>query len=339
MNGAPLPRAVDGCEGCADCITGCAGGHKQSVDRSYLPHAIADGADVYSCASAERILVEGTRAAGVAGTIIDPSTYQKVARFTVRAKKIVLAAGTMHTPCLLLASGIDANHTAGSTLFAHIGGGIVGMMEEVVDPWIGATQGWGAMSDEIRGMKFESLWASPSLIMVRWGDVGMRFLERLGEIKHAAVIALVYRADMKGSVRPKWNGLPSMRLWIPDHETQVVLRGMKMAADALLKVGARFVYTGIPGTKEQMRTEDDTRAMLNPKLRFRDIPMTANHVFGSCRMSKFDDGTVDLEGKVRGIDDLYIADASIFPSPSAVNPQATIMALADVITRRLGELR
>jgi choline dehydrogenase-like flavoprotein len=339
LKSGPLPRAVDGCEGCADCITGCAGGHKQSVDRSYIPRAIEDGAEVYTCSPAERILVEGSRAVGVTGTVVDPFTHQQRGRFTVRAKKVVLAAGPVHTPVLLLSSGIHANHTAGSTLFAHLGGGIVGIMDEIVDPWIGATQGWGAVSEEIHGMKFESLWASPSLIMVRWGDVGLRFLERLGEIKHAAVIAVVYRGDVRGHVRPKWSGLPSMKLFIPDREAHVVLRGMKLIADALLKVGARFVYTGIPGTKEKMEREEDTRAMLDPNLRARDIPMTANHVFGSCRMSKFEDGTVDLFGRVRGVDDLYITDASIFPSPSAVNPQATIMALSDMISRRLGELR
>jgi choline dehydrogenase-like flavoprotein len=338
MKSGPLPRAVHDCEGCGDCITGCAGGHKQSVDRSYIPLALADGAEVFTCAAAERILVEGSRAVGVVGSIVDPITYQKTARFKVSAKKVILAAGPMHTPVLLLSSGIHANHTAGNTLFVHMGGGIVGMMDEVVDPWIGATQGWGAICEEIPGMKFESLWASPSLIMVRWGDVGLRFLERLGEIKHAAVLAVVYRAKMTGRVRPKMNGLPSMHVYIPDSEAQVVLRGMKIAADGLLRVGARFVYTGIPGTKDQMTSEADTSAMLNSKLRARDIPMTANHVFGTCRMSKYDDGTVDLEGRVRGVESLYITDASIFPSPSAVNPQATIMALADVITRRLGEL-
>jgi len=39
-----------------------------------------------------------------------------------------------------------------------------------------------------------------------------------------------------------------------------------------------------------------------------------------------------------GTQSIYLADASIFPSPSAVNPQATIMALSDLITRRLAEL-
>lgn len=336
IKGAPLPRAVEGCEGCANCITGCAGGHKQSVDRSYLPAAMKHGAEVYTCAVAERVLTQGARAAGVTGSVVDPDTHQRLGRFTVRAPLVVLAAGAMQTPALLLSSGIHANHTVGSTLFAHIGGGIVGIMDEVVDPWIGATQGWGALSEEIRGLKFESLWASPSLIMTRWGDLGLRFLDRLGDVKHATVIAIVYRAKMRGEVRAKRDGLPKMRLWIPQEEAHVALRGMKIASDALLKVGARFVYTGTPGAKDEMRTEEDTRALLDPRLRARDISMTANHVFGSCRMSRYDDGTVDTAGKVRGLTGLYITDASIFPSPSGVNPQATIMALADVITRKLG---
>lgn len=338
LAGGPLPRAVDGCHGCGNCVTGCAGGHKQSTDRSYLPTATANGAEVYTCAFVERVLTEGARAAGVTGVVVDPETHERLARFTVRAPRVVMAAGTMQTPVALQNSGIHAGGAIGGTLFAHMGCGIVGIMEEVVDPWIGATQGWGAISEEIRGLKFESLWAPPSLIMVRWGDVGERFLSRLGDVKHATVMALVYRGDVRGHVRAKANGMPSMKLHIPDTEAHVLFRGMKLGCDALLRVGARFVYTGTRGTKEEMRTGEDTSALLSKKLGARDLAMTANHVFGSCRMTRGPGGAVDLDGQVRGVGGLYITDASIFPSPSAVNPQATIMALADVITRRLGEL-
>src|SRR5262249_10519720 len=44
LKGGPLPRAVHECEGCGNCLTGCAGGHKQSTDRSYLPIATKNGA-------------------------------------------------------------------------------------------------------------------------------------------------------------------------------------------------------------------------------------------------------------------------------------------------------
>src|SRR5262249_19531726 len=141
------------------------------------------------------------RAVGVRGFVIDPRGLRRLAPFRVQARRaVVLGAGAAQTPVLLLKSGVHVRHTVGSHFFAHIGGGMVGIMPQVIDPWIGATQGWGAISDQIPGMKYECLWASPSVLMVRWGDVGRAFLERLGEVKHATVIALVYRANVSGSV-------------------------------------------------------------------------------------------------------------------------------------------
>ncbi len=339
--GAALPRAVVGCKGCGDCLTGCAEGNKQSVDRSVLPSAETDGAQIYTCAFAERILMgRGGRVAGVRGSVVDPHGLCPLARFTVRARHVVVSAGTMQTPVLLLNSGIDAGGKVGSTLFAHIGGGLVGMMDEIVDPWIGATQGWGAISQEIRGLKYEGLWAPPSVLMVRWGDVGHKFLERLHEVKHAAVIAVVYRANVTGRVRAKRNGKPNMKIWIPDSEGRVVLRGLKIAADALLKVGARYVHTGIPGVIDEMYDTKDTESLLNPKLGAKQLQMTMNHIFGSCPMSaRPGQGAVDEKGRVHGVEGLYVCDGSIFPSPSGVNPQATIMALSDIISRNIAELR
>jgi choline dehydrogenase-like flavoprotein len=333
----PLPRAVVGCDGCADCLTGCTEGRKQSVDRSVLPQAERDGAEVYTCAVVDRVLTEGTRVVGVSGQVVDPQGMRALAPFTVRAPLVLLGAGVMATPVILLQSGIKGR--VGKTLYAHLGGGVTGIMDEVVDPWVGATQGWGAISDTIPGMKFESLWAPTAVIAVRWGGMGEEFLRRLQEIKRATVACCVYRAEVRGSVRAKRNGMPRMRLWIPQREMQVVLRGMKILADAFLKVGANYAYAGVPGTKDEMRTARDTEALLNPRLGARDVPMTANHVFGSCRMSADPKrGVVDANGKVYGVEGLYIVDSSIFPSPSAVNPQATVMVLADLISRKLGEL-
>ncbi len=338
LPGYPLPRAVQGCDGCSDCLTGCVGGRKQSVDRSYLPTAEQHGAEVYTHAEVDRIVTRGARAIGVEGSVIDPCGYRKLARFKVHAKTVILAAGTMQTPVVLQRSGINPGGKVGATMFCHIGGGMVGIMDEVVDPWVGATQGWGAISKDIKGLKYEGLWASPSVLMVRWGDVGMPFVERLHEVKHATVIALVYRGNVHGRVKAKRNGSPSMRLWIDDSNVDPIARGMKAAADALLQVGARYVHTGLPGVVDEMRSEKDTASLLSPRLRAKHLNMTMNHTFGSCRMTGDDSGPVEPDGKVRGIESLYICDASVFPSPSAVNPQATIMALSDITSRRLADL-
>lgn len=48
-------------------------------------------------------------------------------------------------------------------------------------------------------------------------------------------------------------------------------------------------------------------------------------------------GVVDQTGKVWGTEGLYVADASVFPSASGVNPMITNMALSDWISRALSE--
>lgn len=336
---APLPRGVKDCRGSGDCLTGCAAGAKQSVDRSWLPGAVADGAQIFTCSHVDRVLTEGTHAVGVEGRVVDPDGHAVLGTFRVRAPRVIVATGALHTPVVLLKSGITAGGNVGATFQAHISGFALGIMNEVTDPWVGATQGWGAFSERVPGMKFESLWAPTALLAAQWGSVGASWYKILADLRRAALIALVYRAKVTGSVSVRRDGMPDARLWIPKEEMWVVMRELKRIVDAMLKLGAEYVYTGVRGVPEQIRTPAQAEALLSHAIRPRHVTMTANHMFGSCRMSADPGrGVVDEQGRVNGVQGLWLADASIFPSPSAVNPQATVMALSDLISRRIGDL-
>lgn len=64
------------------------------------------------------------------------------------------------------------------------------------------------------------------------------------------------------------------------------------------------------------------------------IAAASAHQMGTCRMSATEEGgVVDPRGKVWGVEGLYVADASVFPSASGVNPMVTVMAIADWIAR------
>jgi choline dehydrogenase-like flavoprotein len=67
-------------------------------------------------------------------------------------------------------------------------------------------------------------------------------------------------------------------------------------------------------------------------------PFASAHQMGTCRMAaKAKDGVVDGSGRVHGVEGLYVADASVFPSASGVNPMVSVMALADWIATALCE--
>lgn len=64
------------------------------------------------------------------------------------------------------------------------------------------------------------------------------------------------------------------------------------------------------------------------------VAVTSAHQMGSCRMSATEEeGVVNLQGKVWGVEGLHVADSSVFPSASGVNPMVTVMAIADWIAR------
>jgi len=335
----PLPRAVAGCEGSNDCITGCAGSKKQSVDRTYVADAVTDGAEVFTCSQVERIMVEGGKAVGVAGFVIDPKGLRRLASFVVRAPRVVIAAGAAQTPALLQYNGIDAGGAVGASFHAHLGMGMLGHFNEVVDPWLGATQGWGGLSADKPGVKFEALWAPPSLLFAAYGDIGEQFYTDLTEVKHVSVLALVYRAKVTGSVRPNAQGAPKMKMYIPQSEIRAALDAAKIAVNGIFEIGAKGVTLGISRMKKRIDKREDALSALDQKWAPRDVTMTANHIFGSVPMSRDRRrGAVDMEGRLKGIENLWIADASLFPSPSGVNPQATVMALSDIVSRRMAEL-
>lgn len=71
-----------------------------------------------------------------------------------------------------------------------------------------------------------------------------------------------------------------------------------------------------------------------------DATFGSAHQMGTCRMSSSEHGrageppgVVDPKGKVWRVEGLYVADASVFPSASGVNPMVTNMAVCDMISR------
>lgn len=108
------------------------------------------------------------------------------------------------------------------------------------------------------------------------------------------------------------------------------------AAESVSPDEAQSEDAGINDPDFQYFLSTIRRLGLNPP----DAAFGSAHQMGTCRMSSSEKGkdgqpggVVDPKGQVWGVEGLYVADASIFPSASGVNPMITNMAISDWISR------
>lgn len=234
--------------------------------RTYLADACADGASILDRSEARRILVRDGRVEGVVAAV-------PRGEITVRARRVALAGGSVHSPVLLQRSGI-APGVAGRTLRMHPVTAVAGVYPERIDAWSGVPQ--SVVSDafaEIDGTHGFRVEASPM---------------------HPGIV---------GTALPWWSG--------PQHAASV----------------GRAAHTADFLAGIERRGVSPNRVLL----------FTA-HQMSSCRIGTDPkDSTADPDGRVRGVDGLWVTDASAFPTASGVNPMLTILALTRRTAQRMAE--
>ncbi len=337
----PIARNVRGCRGSGECFTGCRARAKQSMDISYVPAAIRAGARVYTSVRAEEVRHEGRRVTGVRGRFVAPFTGRPGATLSVDAKAVVLSAGCMATPLLLLASGLaNASGQVGRNLQFHPGVAVMGVFPERVDPQFGATQGMQSLQFLGEGFKLETLWAPPAVLAVRLPGAGLALKERLAEIPYASIVDAIASCHRSlGTVRPRRRGSldPALSWRLHPDDLPVLGRALAVIVDVLFAAGARKVLPGVHGIPDELGP-GDVDALRRRSFRPTDFVMAANHAFCTTRMHGDPrQGVVDEFGRCHDLDNLYVADTGVFPRCTSVNPMLTGMALAHRTARALAD--
>ncbi len=140
----------------------------------------------------------------------------------------------------------------------------------------------------------------------------------------------VARARSEGSVRLQ-SADPSMapridfQYFTDPYDEETLLNGMEFARELVQQAPLRHWIKRelFPGSDINTREQLSTYA--------RHVSGTVYHPAGTCKMGAADDDTavVDPQLRVRGIPNLRIADASIFPSMVGVNPNITCMMIGE----------
>ena len=329
----PISRNVIGCRGSGECFTGCRTRAKQSMDVSYVPAAIRSGARVLTSLRVERVRTEGRRATGVEGRVVAPFTGAASHRFRIDAKTVVMAAGCMATPTILLKSDNLANASGqvGENLQFHPGVAIMGVFPDPVYPQFGATQGYQSKHFLRDGFKLETLWAPPSVLAVRTPGSGHVFKNRLADVPYAAIWDAIASCDNSlGRVRPRRRTLDPHLTWHLDpRDVPILSHALHVLAEIFFAAGATRILPGVHRLPDEIHSRAEAQILRTHPLRPNDFVTGGNHAFCTTRMHGDPRrGVVDELGRCHDVDDLSIADSGVFPRCPSVNPMWTVMALA-----------
>ncbi len=333
----PIRRNTLACEGHGRCNFGCPKGAKQSVDLTWLPRATAAGAQVWTRCLVERVTQENGRASGVEGWLLDGPKGNKLARFTVHAPRVVLAAGAYHTPLLCLASGIGrSSRQVGKNMTLHPAFRIMGRFDERVEGWRGALQSLYTDDWEHDGITLTSMFLPPGVLAATMPGIGAQHVARARQMGHLGVFGGMIHDLGGGTVRKSPGREPLVTYRMAEKDKATVPKLMRLMADIWFAAGAKEVFLPVLGLGGV--TPDRLKSLDLEHVKGRDLECGSQHPLGTCRMGPTKESSVvDPEGECWDLPGVTIADGSVVPTSLGVNPQLSIMALALRISRRLAE--
>jgi long-chain-alcohol oxidase len=334
-----MQRNCKGCteEVCRLCHYGCQIGAKQSTLKTWLQDAYDNGARMIVNTRAERVLIEDGQARGVEARTAEGH------KVTVRARAVACAAGALHTPALMVRSGIDSP-ALGKNLLLHPVLITWGIFDEEVNPWegtLGAT-----FSDEFLnmgegyGVKYEQVATPPSLLAIFAPWRGSReSAELMQSLRYTSSVGALQRARDGGEVVVGSDGLPGIRWALSDFDREVMRKGMDGAAQIFEAGGARQIYSshagwvsyepGKNGGREGFLADADRAGWGAAQ-----VTLGSFHLMGTARMgSSREDSVCNSDGEAWDVKGLYVVDGAALPTGLGVNPMVTIEAAAHKIAR------
>lgn len=315
------------CAGTNNCAFGCPTGAKRSTLVTYLPHALHRGARLYADARVDRVTFKSGRATGVSGRfqLVDG---RRGPEFSVRAKAVVAACGSVQTPGLLMRSGVRTpSGQLGRNLTLHPNVKLLAIFDEDVMGWHGVHQAYQVREFMDEGILITAINVPPSLVTMSLPHHGAALGQLMRDYNRMVVAGCLIEDSTTGRVRNVPGVGPLAFYDITAHDVTRAAKAMALTAELMFAAGAKRVVSPFDGAPD-LNSVDDARALAKTPVRRDALELFTVHLMGTARMS--DDpqrGVTSSYGVVHGIPNLMVADASLFPGPVGVNPMQTIMGL------------
>jgi choline dehydrogenase-like flavoprotein len=314
-------RNVRGCVGSGICTFGCPTSAKQHVGLTYVPQAWEAGATTYTGCRATRLDVQNGRIRAV------EARTSAGGRLRVECDVAVVAAGAIATPLFLARQGLGGESgELGRNLSIHPASGVRALMDEEVDMAKGVPQSYFIDEFADEGIMLEGAAGPPDYAAMSFPFSGERHRDLMLQYLHISQFGIMVSDTSRGHVRER-AGRVEIHYDLNAEDTATFKRGIGLLCELYFAAGARVVYAPVDRVAELR--DGDLRPLHDLDMRPSNLTLLAFHPMGTARAdARPGSGVVDENLAVRGVEGVYVADASVVPSSLGVNPQITIMTLA-----------
>ena len=291
-----------------------------------------------------------------AGTIADPNDLKipPGQTFTVRAKTVILSAGALGSPTVLLRSGVN-NDQIGRGMVLHPSMPIMGRFDHHIDVLTG-TEASVYVDDRLvdRGYALESMADQPLYAALMSPGPALHSLEMIEAFRDLAGfgVMLIDTPQAENRIVLDESGAPQIDYTLSESDKRRFAEGIAEAIRVMFKSGAKQVYLpttenilglggggtsptkGLQiGLQPQILTSAEQAALVEKNLKFisnRSV-VTSAHMQGTNKMgAHHEDSVVGQDFHVWGTDNLYVVDGSIFPTSVGANPMQSIYTIAKI---------
>jgi choline dehydrogenase-like flavoprotein len=323
------------CPGSGYCNIGCPYGTKLSMLDKVLPDGQeqfgAENLRVLPECRAEKVETKNGRAAAVLARLGDGR------KLRVEARTVVVSAGAIASSWLLMQSKVAKR--AGHGVCFNMGSPITAEFDDRLDSFDGVQISHYLRPPAGSGYVMET-WFNPvvsqALNMPGWLDDHRHNMSRFPYLTAAGVLV---GTTEPGRLRPALTGGVDIDYTPAEKDVKTLIEALKLLSRIYLRAGAKRV---MPSTFQFHAFTDEGEV---DKLDFylknrRYLSIGSGHPQGGNALSGDDrTGVVDPSFRVHGFENLFVCDASVFPTATTVNPQLTVMALAEYAAPEIEKAR
>jgi choline dehydrogenase-like flavoprotein len=345
-------RYTAGCRGTGLCTLGCGFDLKGTMVNSFLPLGIETG-NLTVVTECEAVAFETEMSCGGAHAVamhvvLRGAQNAVAARLRIRARYFVSASGSLPTSALLMRSGIRSSTCPGGRVALQPHGIVHAIFDEPVTHR-GCTEGgrylpmngvpavynFTGLLEQRRYYWFASSVHPSSLAAYTAHLPPDEHRSLMARFHYTSSVTVTLRDDPERSRVVMQRNRPQLDFLESERDRAALRRCFVDAAGALLAVGARRVF--LPMLQPpRVEREQDLAAIEAASMSYERLLLYSDHTSGGNSIGADSRrGVTDPTGRVHSATNVYVADASLFPSACGVAPSWTIMALARMIASHL----